>query len=131
MLYGHGKIGWIIIQDKRSWVYPTFGSGIAALVFTTSNKNNNQSATEENLTLLSPSFDFGMNGDIIVSKISPDNKSHKGFLLGIRMGYRASPKSNNWRNDDGHKIENIPAYSNHAFYVTIAIGEGGFAGLQK
>ena len=77
------------------------------------------------MNLFSPSFDLGLNGDVLSAKESKKQKQAGGLIIGFRAGYRFSPKSDNWKDDKGNKITNFPSYRNNAFYITL-IAAGGY-----
>jgi hypothetical protein len=79
-------------------------------------------------TLVSPTFDAGMNIDFLLSKLRWNENYYLGWIAGFKAGYRFSIKSNNWKNDDNnfYKINQMPSYTNNAFYLTLSFGGGSF-----
>ncbi|WP_018617481.1 hypothetical protein [Segetibacter koreensis] len=122
----HIRLGRIVKENKQYWVYPSIGMGATGIVLATYNKVNGKSLNTINQILLSPTLDIGINEDIIVTKVNPNEKRYGGLILGIRAGYRTSYSSNNWRNDDWVRLYNKPFYSNNCFYLSVSIGAGGF-----
>jgi hypothetical protein len=122
----HAKLGIIVNQGKKYWVYPSLGAGIAVIGMNTFDKKASFARlNEHNIISYSPSFDIGLNTDII---LSPENKNDifGAMLLGFRVGYHNSIFKNNWRDKDWNHLENLPSYTNRGFYVTINIGAGAF-----
>lgn len=122
---GYAKFGWIISENKNYWIYPSIGTGTAAIGMTTYDKVNGKTRNRENSYLLNASFDFGLNADFIIAKTNREKK-YNAMLLGLRTGYRASFKNDNWRDGEGYKISSTPSYGYHGFYVTATIGGGRF-----
>jgi len=121
------RFGRIINENKQHWLYPSVGIGTTAIIlypYSTSNEKSSNSISHSSLT---PSFDIGINEDILIDKAGPDKKSYGGLILGLRAGYHTSVRSNNWRDSDGNKLHNMPSYSNNYFYLTVSFGAGGFA----
>lgn len=126
--FGHAKLGWIVGQGARYWVYPTVGFGTAALAMTTYTKTGNDAKAEnrQNRYLYRPSFDIGLNADYLLSKSRTTDPRFGGVLLGLRAGYHISQQSSSWRNDANDRLAGLPSYGNRGYYVTLAIGGGGF-----
>jgi hypothetical protein len=124
---GHLRLGFIVSESKNCWIYPSIGSGTAAIALNTYTKASSSEKAQnlENKILVSPSFDIGLNADYILSRV-PDKKAYGALLMGLRTGYRFSFRNDNWRNGDWDKLNGLPAYANNGFYVTVAIGGGGF-----
>jgi hypothetical protein len=76
--------------------------------------------------LVSPSFDAGINADFLLSKPKWNKGYYDGWMLGIRVGCRASINSSKWKDENIEKPYYIPSYANNAFYVALAIGGGSF-----
>jgi hypothetical protein len=122
---GHAKFGWILQEGEQFWLYPSFGAGTSFMILNAHNKVG-ELKTMQDRVLFSPSFDLGFNGDFIVTSPPGDRNKYGALLLGMRIGYRASFRNNNWVDQDGDEFEYNPYYSNNAFYVTITIGGGWF-----
>ena len=126
--FGHAKVGWIVNQGARYWIYPTVGFGTAALAMTTYTKTGSDAKAEnrQNKYLYRPSFDIGLNADYLLSKSRSTDRRFGGLLLGLRAGYHISQESSSWRNDANDRLPSLPTYGNKGYYVTLAIGGGGF-----
>jgi hypothetical protein len=122
----HGKWGRIIAENDHYWLYPSVGAGASFIQLTTYDKISGNEENSQEKTLVSPSFDAGMNADFLLSKINYKEGYYYGWILGIRAGYRASVSSNNWKDEQVVKPYDKPSYANSAFYVTITIGGGSF-----
>ena len=83
----YARLGWIIAEKKHSWIYPSIGSGIAAVDIYT--YVNDETANLKNKLHYSLSFDMVFNADFIMRKI-PDKEDFGTMLIGLRAGYRAS-----------------------------------------
>lgn len=126
--FGHAKVGLIVNQGARYWIYPTVGFGTAALAMFTYTKTGSDAKAEnrQNKYLYRPSFDIGLNADYLLSKSRTTDQRFGGLLLGLRAGYHISQQSNSWRNDANDRLSNLPDYTNKGYYITLAIGGGGF-----
>jgi len=122
----HIKIGRIIKENKQRWWYPSVGVGATAIVLATYHRENGKSTNSISQTLFNPSLDIGINEDIILTKMDPEEKTYGGLILGIRAGYSTSFSSTKWKNDDLNNSYNKPSYSNNYFYLSVSIGSGGF-----
>jgi len=120
-----GKYG-RIIKDKNSfWLYPSAGAGLSFISLTSYEDINKQNTATQ--TLVSPTFDFGMNADILLSKRKGKEDFYFGWIMGIKAGCRFAIKSDNWKddtNDAVNKKGEMPSYTNNAFYITLSIGGG-------
>ena len=123
---GHAKVGLIVNQGARYWIYPTVGFGTAAVAMTTYTKTGSDAENRQNKYLYRPSFDISLNADYLLSKSRTTDQRFGGLLLGLRAGYHISQRSSSWRNDDNDRLLNLPAYTNKGYYVTLAIGGGRF-----
>lgn len=122
----HAKLGIIVLEGEKYWVYPSLGAGIAVIGLNTFDKKASLNrSNEHNIISYSPSFDFGLNTDIV---LSPENKNNLfgALLLGLRVGYHNSIFKNNWKDEDWNHLENLPSYKNRGFYMTINMGVGVF-----
>ena len=122
----HGKWGRIVAENDHSWLYPSIGAGASFLQLTTYEKANGKVVNIQEKTLVSPSFDVGINADFLLSKINYKEGYYFGWILGIRAGYRASFSSDNWKDEQVVKPYDKPRYANNAFYFTVTIGGGSF-----
>ena len=120
------KWGRIIAENDHSWLYPSVGAGASIIQLTTYDKVSGNEENIQEKTLVSPSFDAGINADFLLSKINYKEGYYYGWMLGFRAGYRASFNSNNWQDEQVVKPYDKPYYANNAFYVTITIGGGSF-----
>lgn len=123
---GHAKVGLIVNQGARYWIYPTVGLGTAALAMTTYTKIGSDVENRQNRYLYRPSFEIGLNADYLLSKSRTTDQRFGGLLLGLRAGYHISQQSSSWRNDANDRLPNLPAYANKGYYVTLTIGGGRF-----
>ena len=121
----HFRLGSILYEGKQWWLYPSVGAGTSVTTLSVNEKLINKSGKIMNLNLYSPSFDLGINADLLTSKESRQQKKAGGLIIGFRAGYRFSPESDNWKDDKGNKITNLPSYRNNAFYITL-IAAGGY-----
>jgi hypothetical protein len=122
----HVKWGRVIAENDHYWLYPSIGAGASVLQLTTYDKIGGNEQNIQEKTLVSPSFDAGINADFLLGKINYKEGYYYGWILGIRAGYRASVSSNNWKDEQVVKPYDKPHYANNAFYVTITIGGGSF-----
>jgi hypothetical protein len=129
-----GKYGRIITEGKNYWLYPSAGAGASVSSLTSYGKVNSRKENMRTQTLVSPTFDVGMNADFLLSKVRWNDKYYLGWIMGIKAGYRVSLKSDKWKDDynnsykddNFYKINEMPAYTNNAFYVTLSVGGGSF-----
>ena len=94
---------------------------------TTYTKTGGDARNRQNKYLYRPSFDIGLNADYLLSKSSASDRRFGGLLLGLQAGYHISQQSSSWRDNENNRLPNLPAYSNKGYYVTLAIGGGGFS----
>ena len=120
------KWGRIIAEKERYWLYPSVGAGASFIQLTTYDKSSGNEQNIQERSLVSPSFDAGMNADFLLGKINHKEGYYFGWMLGIRAGYRASVSSNNWKDEQTVKPYDKPHYANNAFYITVTIGGGSF-----
>jgi hypothetical protein len=120
------KLGRIVKENRQYWLYPSVGLGAAAMTLYPSANAIKSTVSNVTPTLLTPSLDIGINGDIFIEKVLAGEKRYGGSMLGIRAGYRISAKSSNWTDGHSNTLVNMPTYSNNCFYVTVGIGAGGF-----
>ncbi len=124
---GHARFGYIVNSHDRYWIYPSVGLGSSFSGLTTYNKDvAGETENKRHSILVSPSFDLGINADFMINTVDSDRTNYGAFILGLRAGYRASFRHNNWIDGDGDKLDDMPSYGNNAFYVTLAIGGGWF-----
>ena len=125
----HLKYGRVIAYASNYWIYPAIGTGASMTALGRYQKVNGEFTVNENASLVSPSFDLSLNGNVLLTKPEYSRKRYGGFIIGCRIGYRTSPKNDHWYNDSGTRIQNMPSYSNRGFYLTLAVGAGGFRKL--
>jgi hypothetical protein len=128
---GHLKYGRVICCGSNYWVYPAIGGGASMTGLTTYEKINGESTAKENVSVFSPSFDVSLSGNLLFAKREQLEKSYGGLIMGCRIGYHTSFKNDHWYNDSGSRVANMPSYSNKGFYVTLAIGAGGFRKIHS
>ena len=58
-------------------------------------------------------------------KETKEQKRSGGLILGFRIAYRFSPANDNWKDDKGNELSDMPSYRNNAFYITL-IAAGGY-----
>ena len=121
----HLRLGSIIYEGKQTWLYPSFGAGTSVTTLSVDEKTSDKSGRIISLNLFSPSFDLGINADVLTTKESKKQEKAGGLIIGFRAGYRFSPESDNWKDDRGNKITNLPSYRNNAVYITL-IAAGGY-----
>jgi hypothetical protein len=128
-----GKYGWIIKEDKNFWLYPSAGAGASVIALTSYDKIDGRKENMKTQTLVSPSFDFGMNADFLLSKLRWKENYYLGWISGIKAGYRFSVRSKKWKTDkdefykdEFQKLYETPSYTNNAFYVMLSFGMGSF-----
>ncbi len=128
-----GKYGRIIKEGKNFWVYPSAGVGASLISLTSYDKIAGERENMKTQTLVSPTFDMGMNADFLLSKLRWNKNYYIGWISGIKAGYRFSVKSKKWKKDEDefykdafNKIYEMPSYTNNAFYVTLSFGMGSF-----
>lgn len=120
------KLGHIIKENERYWLYPSVGVGVAAIILYPNANGIKSSTINITPTLLTPSIDIGINGDIFIERVHAGERKYGGTILGIRAGYRTSGRSNNWKDGHSNKLIDMPDYSNNCFYLSVGIGAGGF-----
>jgi len=128
-----GKYGRIIKEEKNFWIYPSAGVGASVIALTSYDKINGERENMRTQTLVSPTFDIGMNADFLLSKLEWNKNYYLGWISGVKAGYRVSVKSKRWKKDEDefykdafNKIYEMPSYTNSAFYVTLSFGMGSF-----
>jgi hypothetical protein len=129
---GHARFGYIVNRtNDRYWIYPSIGTGSSFSVLSSYDKKSDGKAENySHRILMSPSFDFGMNADFLINNVASDRTKYGAFILGLKAGYRASIKKDNWFDGNGDRLDNLPSYGNNAFYVTLSIGGGWFKKLM-
>lgn len=121
------KLGWIIHEGKRWYVYPAIGPGLSTLSLT--RHQAGQSITIRHL--FSYATDISLNADLKLSNWSCDPKQFGGLMLGLRAGYLVSPASAQWKsNSDLGQMASLPTYATNGFYVAVSVG-GGRLGIRK
>lgn len=119
-LYG----GWIIIDTRRFWVYPTVGVGVA-LVGLTQTQQLGQTIKESSVMLPNINAQFGIGADWLVAALG-EGEGYGGLLMGIRAGYQLSPSSSGWRSTGELSVPDRPRYATNGYFVTMTLGVGGF-----
>lgn len=122
----HLNWGRVIAENGHFWLYPVIGAGASVIQLTTYNKQNIRVENIKEKTLVSPSLNAGMNADFLLSKPKWKEGYYYGWMLGIRVGYRAAVNSSKWTYENEVKSYDKPRYANDAFYFTLAIGGGSF-----
>lgn len=125
--YGHAKVGLVVNQGARYWIYPTVGLGSSTLGMTTYTKSGGETQDRLNRMIFRPSLDVGLNADWLLAKSRTTDQRFGGLLLGLRAGYHVSSAGNDWRTDGNNSLPNLPTYTNKGYYLMLTIGGGGFA----
>jgi hypothetical protein len=126
MISAHYKAGYILFANDRRWLYPSIGTGPAFLSFSSYRRENGNYVDRKSYNLLSPSIDFGINGDYVFPRFSSERRNPDRFIVGFRGGYIWSFTKNHWRDDDWNQIPGTSAFRNNSYYLTIVVGQGGF-----
>ena len=121
----YASLGWIVLEQKHYWLYPSIGFGIAAIDMNTYDQKNYETEDIQSHIINNASFDVGLNADFILKR-SYDAAELSSVLTGLRAGYRFSIQNKTWRNFYGEKLTGLPAYTQNGFYITAAIGCGAF-----
>lgn len=123
-----GKYGRLIAEKENVWIYPSAGMGVSVAALTSYDEIDGQKKNIKTKTLVSPTFDIGINADFLLSKLKWKENYYLGWISGIKAGYRVSVKSNKWHSDDNtfYKINEMPSYTNNAFYIMLSFGGGSF-----
>ena len=123
-----GKYGQIIKEEKNIWFYPSIGAGASVASLTSFAKINGKEQNVNTQTLVSPSFDLGLNADFLLSKLRWKENYYLGWIMGVKAGYTFSAKRSKWKNNsnDSYKLVNAPSYTNNAFYAALSFGIGSF-----
>jgi len=122
----HGSWGRVVAENDGYWLYPSIGAGASIIQVNSYDKSSGNEENIQEKTLVSPSFEAGINADFLVNKVNYNEGYYYGWMLGVRAGYRASVNSNRWQQEHVVKPYDKPRYANNAFYVTITIGGGSF-----
>src|SRR5688572_2811229 len=118
------KGGYIIIENRDLFIYPTVGGGIAGTVITSYEKNGNLKSALHSIYLISPAIDFAINLDPIIYRFTTRPASGV-FISGVRTGYRLSKKSDYWKRVNDQPNQKI-SFANNGFYASMAFGIGYF-----
>jgi hypothetical protein len=128
-----GKYGRLVAEKENVWIYPSAGMGVSVAALTSYDEIDGQKKNMKTKTLVSPTFDMGMNADFLLSKLRWKENYYLGWISGIKAGYRFSIRSKKWKTDkdefykDGfQKLYETPSYANNAFYVMLSFGMGSF-----
>lgn len=121
----HFRIGYILYEGKEWWFYPSAGMGASIISLSQREKILGKTTKIDDVHLYSPSFDLGLNVDLLTTKESRQQKRAGGLVLGLRIGYRFSPERDNWRNNSHERQYETP-FRNNSYYVTLAAGGGFF-----
>ena len=68
---------------------------------------------------------FGLEASMGAQKETKEQKRSGGLILGFRIAYRFSPANDNWKDDKGNELSDMPSYRNNVFYITL-IAAGGY-----
>ncbi len=125
--YGLFKIGYLLINNKKLFIYPSLGIGsiqqqIKIVENTQKDFNQQLSNPKRGIELINDQLliDLGINGNIYLSKSST-------VSLNWQVGYQiTSSNANNWRDQTG-TIANAPKQSYNAAYAQIGLVFGGFS----
>ena len=122
---GHIRLGYILYEGKEWWFYPSAGIGASMISLSEREKLSGKISKIDDVHMYTPSFDFGLNMDLLTTKETKNQKRAGGLVLGLRTGYRFSTKSNNWRNSDGAHL-NESGFRNNEYYLILVVGGGFF-----
>lgn len=123
-----GKYGRVINKSKKFWLYPAAGAGASVITLFNYTKDDGKKKNCVAQTLISPTLDVSMNANFLLSKPMWNDSFYLGWILGIHAGYRQSVKNNNWKTkgNTSLKSDDLPAYTNNSFYVTLSFGAGAY-----
>jgi len=127
--YGQFNLGYIVYSGKRSILYPTVGIGGGGYTVEMTKLGSGMSSNfNQQLQTPSGMFKVTAGGWMLNGQITYQYFLHpettQGFFIGLREGYRYSPK--NWEmkmNNAG--LTNAPKINMNGFYASIIIGGGG------
>ncbi|GAA4453143.1 hypothetical protein GCM10023189_17770 [Nibrella saemangeumensis] len=124
---GTVKLGYIIHEGKRWFVYPAIGPGLSTLSLTRHEPNRTVTIRH----LFSYATDVSLNADLKLTNWSCEREHYSGLMLGLRAGYLVSPGSAQWKSSsDLGQMASLPTYATNGFYVAVSVGGGRF-GLRK
>ncbi|GAA4417425.1 hypothetical protein GCM10023187_49810 [Nibrella viscosa] len=120
---GTAKLGWIIHEGKRWFMYPAVGPGLSTLSLT--RHEPGQYITIRHL--FSYATDVSLNADLKLRNWSGNRERFSGLMLGLRAGYLVSPGSAQWKsNTDLGQMASLPTYATNGFYIAVTVGGGRF-----
>lgn len=121
---GYLHYGRIVVDQRRFWLYPIIGLGVAMVGLT---QSQTLGQTNDEYTVMLPSFNarLGLGADWVAVPFGAGD-NYGGLLLGLRAGCQLSPASSAWRTSGEVAVSDRPRYATNGFYVTLAIGAGGF-----
>lgn len=121
---GYLYAGRILVDTRRFWAYPMAGAGVS-VVGLTQYQQQGQTVRESSVLMPGLSLRLGVGADWLVVAAG-DETSHGGLMLGLRAGFQFSPASSGWRSSGDVLATDRPTYATNGFFVTLAIGAGGF-----
>jgi hypothetical protein len=121
----HARLGYIVYEGKEWWLYPSAGIGASRISLSEREKILGKTSKIDDVHLNSPSFNFGLNLDFLTTKETKEQKRAGGLILGLRAGYRFSPKNSTWENSDGVR-QYEAGFRNNSYYATLVTGGGLF-----
>ncbi len=139
------NFGYAVVDMPNLKVYPMIGIGHARTDFNVTSEGDiplsqlnggEVAGNEYNLDARNFLLDFSVRMDYIWGK-ADDKGITKGFLDGIRVGYKYAIPNDNWRHSGG-EVAGAPDFGPSGPYVLMAFGFGksskekmGFCGHQK
>lgn len=123
------KTGYVLVQGKNAFIYPAVGGGFSGLILSTYKKTDGVKVNMHSAYLAQPCLDFSVNSDVIIYRFS-DQPSTGILPVGLRVGYRLTGKSDNWKRMEGTEIKNLK-FSASGWYLSVALGMGYVKGKKE
>ncbi|MBL7696893.1 MAG: hypothetical protein JNK79_02000 [Chitinophagaceae bacterium] len=120
-----GRGGIVVFETRNLLAYPSVGAGLSGIFVNTYKKKDAAKTELHSIHLVTPSIDFGVNGDVIIYRFR--NEPTTGILpVGFRTGYRFSTRSDKWKRLSGSNLTK-QLFANSGWYFSIALGIGYYS----
>ncbi|TDH29246.1 hypothetical protein EXU57_04045 [Segetibacter sp. 3557_3] len=118
------KYGYIINNNSKVLIYPTFAAGATKFLLSTYSFENFKMLNLSEKSLAIPSFAIGISTDVLLSPFNHAERYYLGWIAGLKAGYNFSLQSKKWMMESSRIAG--PPYATRGFYVSLAFGAGSF-----
>ncbi|EMR01966.1 hypothetical protein [Cesiribacter andamanensis] len=120
------RLGWIVLQSRYAWLYPSVGLGVHALSLRLGEQLPASTVCLYHYRLFSPALDLGLNVDFLALRATEDAEGYAGRTLGLRLGYSFSPDRSQWQISDLERTGQQLPYAHRQVYLKVSVGIGAF-----